>query len=428
MHFSSASAHHSSSAAESGGDSESSSGGGAESASQGAGSHSDQVTESHPSEGTASRSEEGADSRFYKGADSHSSEKEEKEPARLAVLHATVVDADDEQAVEPLWGACGCSFQATATTTATTAAATCFYTGTDGVQTSFGGPVRSAAPSGSVTDAPFAGTRRGRFVQEEILAAGASATSLGFWTRPYNIADVPEATVMVISYVLPFAFDASGNVTAAAVFDLRMDWLAGFLTEHTRAGTTGVILLDHRDNGTFMASRSANAASVRPAMDSGNSTVDGLVTSVYSRAGSTLTKGLSFSTGPQLINYRLVAPYWGVVEQIPAATALRRYLPVPSVTSAADALALIPTPERVSLFMYVAGILAAYVLNLIIISCSRLGEAALKGQTAQEVLVVQPVEEGGRSTEAGTGTPSPPPPPPAPEDDGQMARAASRED
>ncbi|KAH9598137.1 hypothetical protein LSM04_004633 [Trypanosoma melophagium] len=75
----------------------------------------------------------------------------------------------------------------------------------------------------------------------------------------------------------------------------------------------------------------------------------------------------------QLVNYEVIEPRWGLIEMISEDVALFRFLPSPSVRGATDALGLIPTGETVLLFLYVAGIFAAYMLNLIILGCSKLG-------------------------------------------------------
>ncbi|EPY26932.1 hypothetical protein STCU_06006 [Strigomonas culicis] len=263
------------------------------------------------------------------------------------------------------WGGCGCSYDKD------TDAYVCFYTNSDSVELIFNDAVPSNSEVNSSVD--FTGTRRYQFMQDQVV--NLTAATSAFWTAPYFAYDgITKTDIVAMSYVLPFKYDSEGNVTAAAVFDLALDWVPTFLAENTPSGTTGLFLIDRRNSGTFMGSRSVKATSVYGAMDTSNATINKFTTAVYERVGS-FNASISFHLDTDLVNYQLIDPYWGVLEIIPASVALKRYLPTPTVTSATDALRLIPTSETIVLFLYVGGILFAFFLNLLILGCSKLGEA-----------------------------------------------------
>lgn len=272
-------------------------------------------------------------------------------------------------AADPVpWGVCGCTYSGNDENLQL-----CFYTASDLTETVFDGSLRSKANSTQTLSFPT--TRRYAFVQNEIInAAEPPVVGRGYWTRPYYSEDtVTQKNLSAISFVLPFRVNAAGEVIAAVVFDLSLDWLPVFLDANTHSGTTGLFLLDRRDNGSFIASRSYTPDGVYPAMSTPNTTINRVMKALFEQANS-FARAISFHDGTHLINYQLVEPAWGIVEIIPAAVALERFLPTRTVTGATDALRLIPTGQTIGLFLYVGGILLAYCLNLLILGCSQLGQ------------------------------------------------------
>ncbi|ORC91393.1 uncharacterized protein TM35_000063980 [Trypanosoma theileri] len=270
--------------------------------------------------------------------------------------------------MENVWGACGCFLNVKLKDQLR-----CFYTNSDGMEISFDGV--SLSESNNVNTTRFNETPRGEFVKNRVQ----NITSIsGEWTKPYVLVDpISNTQISAFSFIQPSLlnnFNKNGP-RAAAIVDLAMSFLPEFLNASTRLGTTGLFLIDRRDNSTFMGTRVLTTTDiVYPGMNTPNKTINRFTTAVYEELGGSFNHSISFSMEGQLVNYEVIEPHWGLVEIIPADVALFRFLPSPSVRGATDALRLIPTGETVLLFLFVAGIFASYMLNLLILGCSKLGK------------------------------------------------------
>lgn len=265
---------------------------------------------------------------------------------------------------DQLWGACGCANTSHST-------AQCFYTNSNQIETTFDAIVRSSAVE--VSHLPFDTTGYHRFIQQYI--EGRIQDSSDFWTRPYASAATYTGTILgMMSYIYPFQFDEGGAATAAVVVELTTDRVAQVLKSMESALSTAFYLIDSRDGGLFVASSAGESDStIYSATSTNNNTVNSITSAVYDMTNGSWATPLSFRLNGSLVNYRLVGQNWGIIEIIPGDAALNYYLPAPEISNIADALRLLSASQRVVLCICMSTVLLAYVLNLVILCCSRLG-------------------------------------------------------
>lgn len=287
---------------------------------------------------------------------------------RVDTLTASTAGTTSAATVANKWGVCGCSFSSSSSGT------TCFYTNSNQLEIIFEGSVLSESPVNSTTTRNFTTTRRSNFTKEYL---DNSNTTAGFWTTPYVSNDtVTGETFVAVSYIYPSMHDGNGNVARAAILDTTATWVMQSLKANQHAGTMGLYLIDRRGAGIFIASSTQTSAvtKVYPALSTPYPDFNKVASAVYTTAGHTWEKSLSFHMEGTLVNYQVVLGQWGVIEVIPGEVALERYLPTPAVEGATDAIRLLPLGQTVELFLYVSGILVLYFLNLLILGCSKLGK------------------------------------------------------
>ncbi|KAG5488737.1 hypothetical protein JIQ42_00354 [Leishmania sp. Namibia] len=267
---------------------------------------------------------------------------------------------------ERKWGVCGCAYSSSTQKM-------CFYTDSNQLETVFEGSVFSDSARDKIETHEFATSRRGIFTNQYI--EGTTPIN-GFWTKPYLGSDTTGNAVVAVSYVHPSVHDSSGYVTRATVLDTTAAWMADALKGSQHDGTAALYLIDRRDTGTFLASSTAAQAvkTVYAALNTPDPEFNRIANAVYSTAGNSWERSLSFHMGPTLVNYQVLESQWGVIEVMPGDVALQRYLPTPAVTGATDALRLLPLGETIQLFLYVSAILIIFFLNLLVLGCSRLGQ------------------------------------------------------
>ncbi|TPP48447.1 hypothetical protein CGC21_13985 [Leishmania donovani] len=269
--------------------------------------------------------------------------------------------AEDER----VWGVCGCTYTSVASKT-------CFFTDSNQTEILFEGSVFNASAKDKIETSQLSASLRGLFTSQYI---DGTTTTTGFWTKPYLRSSASGNASVVVSYVHPSEHSSNGYVTRACIIDINAAWMAYTLKENQHNGTTALYLIDRRGAGTFLASSTAVQATdaVYAALKTPDSEFNRIASAVYSAAGNTWERSLSLHIGTTLVNYQVVEGQWGIVEVIPGDVALQRYLPTPAVTSATDALRLLPPGETVQLFLYIGSILFFFFLNLLILGCSHLG-------------------------------------------------------
>ncbi|KPA81310.1 hypothetical protein ABB37_03712 [Leptomonas pyrrhocoris] len=267
------------------------------------------------------------------------------------------------------WGVCGCTFSSSSSSDTT-----CFYTDSNQLETIFNGPVLSESPANETKTQDFTTSRRSSFTKHNIDGTNVTA---GFWTVPYVSNDTVTGEVfLAVSYVYPSTHNSRGLVSRAVILDTTATWMMQSLKVNQHAGTAALYLIDRRNAGIFLASSTHSSAvrEVYPALSTPYSDFNKISAAVYTMAGNSWERSLSFHMDGTLVNYQVVLGQWGVIEVMPGETALQRYLPTPVVEGATDAIRLLPLSQTVELFLYVSGILLLYFLNLLILGCSKLGK------------------------------------------------------
>ncbi|CBZ26177.1 hypothetical protein, unknown function [Leishmania mexicana MHOM/GT/2001/U1103] len=266
---------------------------------------------------------------------------------------------------ERVWGVCGCTFTSVTNKT-------CFFTDSSQTEILFEGSVFNASAKDKIEMSPSSASFYGLFTSQHI---DSTTTTTGFWTKPYLRSSASGNASVAVSYVHPSEHDRNGYVMRATIIEINAAWMAYTLKANQHNGTTALYLIDRRGAGTFLASSTAVQVTdaVYTALKTPHQEFNRIASAVYSTAGNTWERSLSFHMETTLVNYQVVEGQWGIVEVIPGDVALQRYLPTPAVTSATDALRLLPPGETVQLFLYLGSILFFFFLNLLILGCSHLG-------------------------------------------------------
>ncbi|GET93407.1 hypothetical protein, unknown function [Leishmania tarentolae] len=265
-----------------------------------------------------------------------------------------------------VWGVCGCTYTSVTNRT-------CFFTDSNQVETLFEGSVFNASAKDKLETGQLGVSAQGLFTIKHIVGTTANT---GYWTKPYLRSSASGNVSIIMSYVHPSEHDSSGYVTRASVIDISASWMVCTLKTNQHNGTRALYLIDVRDTGTYLGSSTATEAtdSVYAALSTPDPEFNRIASAIYSTAGSTWERSLSFHMESNLVNYQVVEGQWGIVEVIPGEVALERYLPTPAVTSATDALRLLPPVETVWLFLYIGSIFFIFFLNLLVLGCSHLGQ------------------------------------------------------
>ncbi|KAH9598152.1 hypothetical protein LSM04_005003 [Trypanosoma melophagium] len=169
---------------------------------------------------------------------------------------------------ENAWGACGCFLNVKVKDQLR-----CLYITSNGIEISFDGI--SFLQSKNTTSTLFNETQRGQFVLNQVQ----NITSVnGECKKPYVLVEPSSNTkISAFSFIKPALWNEGENNRphTAAIVDIDMNFLPEFLNASTLPGTTGLFLIDRRDNSTFMGTRVVTTTGVvYPGMNTPSTTVN----------------------------------------------------------------------------------------------------------------------------------------------------------
>jgi len=231
------------------------------------------------------------------------------------------------------------------------------------------------APQTGMTSMSFGITRRSALMTQ-LIPTLTESNSSGVWTAPFMYFDSDVGNNLpLMAYMLPLSFNTAGACTSAIIIEISLLYVPRLLTKFTVSGSE-MHLVDLNAAVYLGSSYQYYTTDVYGYVSTPNDTINTWIQEGLNRGGATATSGISFAldSAQLIVNFaRVDTTRWGIMEVLTVDAALNKFYPIPSVTSASEALAMMNTSTNLKLFCVVLMIIMLFTLNLFILGCSTVG-------------------------------------------------------